>query len=48
MKKSHYTEKQIIFALRQAEQGTPIMEVIRNIGISEQTFFTVGRRSTAV
>ena len=29
MKKSRYTEEQIAFALRQAEQGTPVVEVIR-------------------
>ena len=39
MKKSRYTEEQIAFALRQAETGTPVAEVIRKIGISEQTFY---------
>ena len=39
MKKSRYTEEQIAFALRQAEQGTPVIEVIRKMGISEQTFY---------
>lgn len=39
MKKSRYTEEQIAFALRQTEQGTPVVEVIRKIGISEQTFY---------
>ncbi|QYK49745.1 MAG: transposase [Phycisphaeraceae bacterium] len=39
MKKSRYTEEQIAFALRQAESGTPIVEVCRKMGISEQTFF---------
>ena len=39
MKKSHYTGEQITFALRQTEQGKPIKEMIRKIGISEQTFF---------
>ena len=39
MKKSRYTEEQIAFALRQAEGGTPIVEVCRKMGISEQTFF---------
>ncbi|GAB7024752.1 hypothetical protein JCM12178A_33110 [Salidesulfovibrio brasiliensis] len=38
MKKSRYTEEQIAFALRQAEHGTPVKEVIRKMGISEQTF----------
>jgi putative transposase len=47
MKKSRYTDEQIAFALKQAETGTPVAEVIRRMGISEQTF-TAGRRCTAV
>ncbi|BCS89934.1 transposase [Pseudodesulfovibrio sediminis] len=39
MKRSRYTEEQIAFALRQAEHGTPVKEVIRKMGISEQTFY---------
>jgi putative transposase len=39
MKKSRYTDEQIAFALRQAETGTPVREVIRKMGISEQTFY---------
>jgi len=39
MRKSHYSEEQIAFALRQAEQGTPVAEVTRKMGISEQTFY---------
>jgi len=39
MKKSKYTEEQIAFALRQAETGTSVQEVIRKLGISEQTFY---------
>jgi putative transposase len=39
VKKSRYTEEQIAFALRQAEMGTPVAEVIRKMGISEQTFY---------
>ena len=38
MKKSRYTEEQIAFALKQAETGTPVAEVIRHMGVSEQTF----------
>ena len=34
-----FTESQIAFALKQAETGTPIREVIRKMGISEQTFY---------
>ncbi len=39
MKKSRYTEEQIAYALRQAELGTPVVEVVRKMGVSEQTFY---------
>ena len=39
MKKSRFTEEQIAFALKQAETGTPVAEVIRRMGVSEQTFY---------
>ena len=39
MKKARFTEEQIAFALRQAETGTAVAEVIRKMGISEQTFY---------
>jgi putative transposase len=34
-----FTEEQIAYALKQAEHGTPVSEVIRKMGISEQTFY---------
>jgi putative transposase len=39
MKKSKFTESQIAFILRQADEGTPITEVCRKAGISEATFY---------
>jgi putative transposase len=39
MKKSGSTDEQIAFARKQAETGTPVAEVIRRTGISEQTFY---------
>jgi putative transposase len=39
VKKSRFTEEQIAFALKQAETGTSVGEVIRKMGISEQTFY---------
>ena len=39
MKRSKYTDQQIAFALQQAEQGTSVGEIIRKMGISEQTFY---------
>jgi putative transposase len=37
--KKKFTEEQIAFALKQVEHGTPVLEVIRKMGISEQTFY---------
>ena len=39
MKRSKFTESQIIFALKQAETGTKVEEVCRKMGISEATFY---------
>ena len=39
MKRAHFTSEQIVFALRQAETGTPVTEVCRKMGIVEQTFY---------
>jgi putative transposase len=39
MKRSKFTEAQIAFVLRQAEEGTAIGEVCRKAGISEATFY---------
>lgn len=39
MKNSRYTEEQIAFALRQAETGTPVAEVVPKMGVSERTFY---------
>jgi putative transposase len=39
MKKSKFTESQIVFALQQAESGVTVAEVCRKLGISEATFY---------
>jgi putative transposase len=39
MKKTRQSEEQIAFALKHAENGTTVAEVIRRMGISEQTFY---------
>ena len=39
MKSSRYTPEQAAFGLRQAEEGTPVSEVCRKMGISEETLY---------
>ncbi len=39
MKKSKFTEAQIVFALRQTEEGVKVPEICRKMGISEATFY---------
>ena len=39
MKKSRFSEQQIAFILRQAEEGTRVEEVCRKAGISEATYY---------
>jgi putative transposase len=39
MKKSKFTEAQIVFALKQSESGISVQEICRKMGISEATFY---------
>ncbi len=39
MKSSKFSEEQIAYALRQAESGTAVADVCRQIGVSEATFY---------
>ncbi len=38
MRKSRFTEQQVVAAQRQAENGTRLGELCRKFGVSEQTF----------
>ena len=44
MKKTAFTEEQITYALRQAETGTPVADICRKLGVSEQTFYRWKKR----
>jgi putative transposase len=39
VKKSRFSVEQISAVLKQAEAGIPVVELIRKVGISEQTFY---------
>ena len=38
-KKSKYTEEQIIHALREVDAGVKVQDIVRRLGVSEQTFY---------
>ena len=44
MKRSKFTEEQILFALKQADAGQPVGDVCRQMGISEATFYVWKKR----
>jgi putative transposase len=44
MKKSRFTEEQILFALKQGDAGQPIADVCRQMGISEATYYNWKKR----
>ena len=39
MKRSKFTEEQVAYVLRQAESGTAVEDICRNMGISQATFY---------
>ena len=44
MKKSKFSEAQIAFILRQADEGAPVAEVCRKAGISDASFYNRRKR----
>jgi putative transposase len=44
MKRSRYSEEQIVYALRQAEAGTPVADLCRQLGVSDATFYAWKKR----
>ncbi len=45
MKRKHCTEEKIAFPLRQSDSGTAVCEIVRKMGISEQTFYRWKRKT---
>jgi len=39
MKKSRFSEQQIAFILKQADDGTSVEEICRKAGVSQQTYY---------
>ena len=39
MKGKRFTEEQITYARRQAEGGTPVVDVFRQLGVSKASFY---------
>jgi putative transposase len=39
VKKKRFSVEQIVAVLKEAELGSPVAELIRKVGVSEQTFY---------
>ena len=48
MWKSRFTPEQILQALRQAEAGTPAVEICRKLGVTETTFYRWKKQFTGL
>ena len=44
MKRTRFSVEQIVAVLKQAELGAPVADLIRHLGIAEQTFYRWKRR----
>ena len=48
MKRMRYSAEQIVYALRQAEAGSAVVEICRKLGASEQTFYRWKKKYSGV
>ena len=48
MRKSKFTPEQILQALRQAKQGTPVVEICRKLAVTETTFYRWKKQYTGL
>ena len=48
MKRKRFSVEQIVGVLKQAEVGVPVVELIRKVGISEQTFYRWKKQYTGL
>jgi putative transposase len=44
VKKTKFTEEQILFALKQGSAGQPVADICRQMGISEATYYVWKKR----
>ena len=45
MKRSKFSEEEIVYAIRQAEAGTPVGDLCRQLDVSDATFYAWKKRS---
>jgi transposase-like protein len=48
MKRLRFTDEQISYALKLADQGTPVRDVCRQFGIAEATFYVWRKKPSGV
>lgn len=48
MKRKRFSVEQIVAIVKQAEMGMPVAELIRRVGISEQTFYRWKKQFTGM
>ena len=48
MKKNRFAAEQVVVILKQAKLGIPTAELIRRVGVSEQTFYRWKKRYTGL